>query len=65
MDVIKNLFSSRRVWLALVALLVVFVGVAFPSLPASVIESVRVFALTLIAAFTVEDTAKAIANRRQ
>ena len=65
MDVIKNLFSSRRVWLALVALLVVVGGVAFPSLPASVIESVRVFALTLIAAITVEDTAKALVNRRQ
>lgn len=60
MEVITKLLSSRRVWLAGLALVVTVLGVAFPQLPPSVVQAAQTFAVILIAAFTIDDTAATI-----
>jgi len=63
MDVVKRLITSRRFWLAALAVVVQGASSAFPQIPASVVDGFRVFCLALIAAYTVEDSAKALASR--
>lgn len=63
MEVIKKLLSSRRVWLAFVALVVTAVAVVNPQVTPALVQAIQVFALALIAAFTVDDTAATIAKK--
>lgn len=63
MEVITKLLSSRRVWLAFVALVVVALGVAFPQMSPALVDAAVKFAVILIAAFTIDDTATTIASR--
>ncbi len=58
MEVLKNLLTSRRFWMAVVAVIVTAIGVVFPQFPKPLVEAFQVFALALIAAFTVEDSAR-------
>ncbi len=58
MNIFKNLLTSRRFWMAAVAVIVTAIGVAFPQFPKPLVEAFQVFALALIAAFTVEDSAR-------
>jgi len=60
MDVINRLVTSRRFWIAVLAVVLQAVAVAFPQVPAPFVESFRSFAMLLIAAFTIEDSAKAL-----
>jgi hypothetical protein len=62
MNVLLKLSSSRRFWIALVAVVVTALTVAVPQIPAAAVGALQTFALALIAAFTVEDTAGAIAS---
>jgi hypothetical protein len=55
-----DLFGSRRVWIALLALVITALQTAFPQIPATLVASFQTFALALIAAFTLEDTAAAL-----
>ncbi len=61
MEVLKGLASSRRVWLAILAVIVTGVSVAFPQVSPALVQSVQVFAIALIVAFTVDDTVQTIA----
>jgi hypothetical protein len=63
MDVVNRLITSRRFWIAVLAVVLTGASVAFPQIPAPMVEAFRVFALALIAAFTIEDSAKALASR--
>ncbi len=58
MNIFKNLLTSRRFWMAAVAVIVTAIGVVFPQFPKPLVEAFQVFALALIAAFTVEDSAR-------
>lgn len=60
MEVLKKLFSSRRVWLAIIAVIVTGLSVAFPQLSPALVQTAQTFALALIAVFTIDDTAATI-----
>ncbi len=62
MQLLENLLTSRRFWMAVVAVVVTAIGVAFPQFPKPLVEALQVFALALIAAFTVEDSARFVAK---
>jgi hypothetical protein len=62
-DMLNRLVTSRRFWLAIVAVFVTGLSTAFPQIPATLVQAAQVFALALIAAFTIDDTANAFANR--
>ncbi len=61
MEVLKGLVSSRRVWLAILAVVITGVSVVFPQVSPALVQSVQVFAIALIVAFTVDDTVQTIA----
>ena len=65
MEVVKGLLSSRRFWLAVVTLVVTAAGVAFPGIPPSFIQAFQVFALALIAVFTIDDTVATITAKKK
>ncbi len=65
MEVLKGLLASRRFWLSVVALLVTAVGVAFPQIPPSFVQAVQVFALALIAVFTIDDTVATVTAKKK
>lgn len=57
MQGIKSLLRSRKVLLALVAVVNTIVGHYYPQIPADVTEAINQFALVIIAAITAEDFA--------
>ncbi len=61
--VLENLLGSRRFWLAVVAMVVTAVGVAFPAVPPAIVDAFQKFAVVLISAFTLEDSALALAKK--
>lgn len=52
-----SLLHSRKVMVALLALLIVVAKVIFPSIPDEVVKAFEVFALAIITAITIEDFA--------
>ena len=65
MLVLNGLITSRRFWIAVLAVLVTGVSVAVPSMSPVLVQAFQVFALALIAAFTVDDTAKTLSGGAQ
>jgi hypothetical protein len=59
MDVLNKLFSSRRFWLAVTAIVLNVLSVGFGIKP-EIISAINLFAGALIAAYTVDDTAAAL-----
>lgn len=55
-EVLTKLLSSRRVWLALVSFVITVLGVAYPQIPPSIVQSANTLALVLIGVFTLDDT---------
>jgi hypothetical protein len=60
MDVIKKLLTSRRVWLAILAVFTTALSVAFPQVPATMVGAVQTLCELLIVMFTVDDVATAV-----
>jgi len=65
MENLKRMLFSRRVWIAAIALVVTGAQTAFPQIPTPVVTAFQTFALALIAAFTVEDSARALGPIRK
>mgnify|MGYP003396234969 CR=1 FL=1 len=63
MYVIGQLVESRRFWLAVSAVIFTALGVLFPQISPSLVQSVQGFVLALIVAFTIDDTAVTLALR--
>lgn len=62
MDTFKRLVTSRRFWIALLAVVVTGLSVAFPQIPPALVGAFQTFAMALIIAFTVDDTATTVAK---
>jgi hypothetical protein len=57
---IARLIRSRRVWIAVVTLFITALQTANPAITQQFVTAFQTFALALIAAFTIEDSATAL-----
>ena len=60
---IQSLFHSRKFLLAILAVVVTGLQVAFPQLPKTIVDGVQTLVLALIAAITAEDFAAKIRGK--